>query len=164
MSLCIGDRLVWRLGCSSIQAYIPDGHLYRVTYTRCRIDNNWPSWWWVHGCSKHVENWNKHIRKKELCVKLVIYKEYTEMHGQQNIKCSHLFGFSCSTIVSPNLIVEFVSGWSACVDSNNIHKSVFFIRTVQLLYNTDCLCFVNCYQPLPPRGRRSSGMLRGVDS
>ena len=24
--------------------------------------------------------------KKELCVKLVVYKEYTEMHGQQNIK------------------------------------------------------------------------------
>jgi len=24
--------------------------------------------------------------KKELCVKLVIYKDYTEMHGQQNIK------------------------------------------------------------------------------
>jgi len=23
---------------SSIQACIPDGHLYRVTYTRCRID------------------------------------------------------------------------------------------------------------------------------
>jgi len=25
-------------------------------------------------------------KKKELCVKLVIYKNYTEMHGQQNIK------------------------------------------------------------------------------
>ena len=24
--------------------------------------------------------------KKELCVKLVIYKDYIEMHGQQNIK------------------------------------------------------------------------------
>jgi len=24
--------------------------------------------------------------KKEMCVKLVIYKNYTEMHGQQNIK------------------------------------------------------------------------------
>jgi len=24
--------------------------------------------------------------KKELCVKLVIYKNYTEMHGQQNLK------------------------------------------------------------------------------
>jgi len=26
--------------------------------------------------------------KKELCVKLVIYKNYTEIHGQQNIKLS----------------------------------------------------------------------------
>jgi len=28
------------------------------------------------------------IHEKELCVKLVIYKDYTEMHGQQNIKKS----------------------------------------------------------------------------
>jgi len=26
------------------------------------------------------------IYEKELCVKLVIYKDYTEIHGQQNIK------------------------------------------------------------------------------
>jgi hypothetical protein len=25
--------------------------------------------------------------KKELCVKLVIYKDYTEIHGQKNTKC-----------------------------------------------------------------------------
>jgi len=25
-------------------------------------------------------------KEKELCIKLVIYKNYTEMHGQQNIK------------------------------------------------------------------------------
>jgi hypothetical protein len=30
--------------------------------------------------------WNPNIYEKELCVKLVIYKNYTEMHGQQNIK------------------------------------------------------------------------------
>jgi hypothetical protein len=24
---------------------------------------NWFSWWWVRGCSKHVENWNKYIEK-----------------------------------------------------------------------------------------------------
>jgi hypothetical protein len=30
----------------------------------------WFSWWWARGCSKHVENWNKHIGK-ELCVKFV---------------------------------------------------------------------------------------------
>jgi len=27
--------------------------------------------------------------KKELCVKLVVYKDYTEMHGQQNIEYSY---------------------------------------------------------------------------
>jgi hypothetical protein len=53
---------------------------------------NWFSWWWALGCSKHVEDWNKHIRKKELCVRLVIYQNYTEMqHGQQNIKFVLLF-------------------------------------------------------------------------
>jgi len=25
--------------------------------------HNWSSWWWARGCSKHVENWNKHIEK-----------------------------------------------------------------------------------------------------
>jgi hypothetical protein len=25
---------------------------------------NWFSWWWASGCSKHVEDWNKHIWKK----------------------------------------------------------------------------------------------------
>jgi hypothetical protein len=23
---------------------------------------NWFSWWWARGCSKHVKNWDKHIR------------------------------------------------------------------------------------------------------
>ena len=77
--------------------------------------------------------------------------------------CFHLFGCNCSATVSPNLIVEFVFEWFACVDSNNIYKLVFFILHVQLFYNTDCLCFVNCYNPLPLRDRRSSGILCSVD-
>jgi hypothetical protein len=24
---------------------------------------NWFSWWWARGCSKYVQNWNKHIEK-----------------------------------------------------------------------------------------------------
>ena len=32
-------------------------------------------------------------QEKELCVKLVIYKDYTEMHGQQDIK-------SCSLVLA----------------------------------------------------------------
>jgi hypothetical protein len=52
---------------------------------------NWFSWWWVRCCSKHVENWNKHAEKK-LCVRLVIYKNCAEMHGQQNIKLWEIWG------------------------------------------------------------------------
>jgi hypothetical protein len=51
---------------------------------------NWFSWWWTRGCSKHVEDWNKTYKKKELCVKLVIYQNCTDMHGQQNIDLSSI--------------------------------------------------------------------------
>jgi hypothetical protein len=65
--------------------HTPDCHLYRVIYTRCHTDTiNSPDD--GHDCPKHVENRNKRTIKKELWVKLVIYKDYTEMQGQQNIK------------------------------------------------------------------------------
>ena len=75
MSLFVDDRLV----C------IPGGHLHRVTYTRCRIDTtNSPD-------DGHVAVGNMYrieinIHEKELCVRLVIYNDCTEMRGQQNIK------------------------------------------------------------------------------
>ena len=65
-----------------------------VTYTEWHIPDavliNWYSWLWARGCSKHVENLNKHI-EKELCVKLVIYQESYKMHGPQNLKQSSCF-------------------------------------------------------------------------
>ena len=42
MSLCVDDRLVCRSECFILTCK-PDGHLHRVTYTRCRIDTiNFP--------------------------------------------------------------------------------------------------------------------------
>ena len=38
MSLYVGDHLVSRYGWNSIHTCIPDSHLHRVTYARCRID------------------------------------------------------------------------------------------------------------------------------
>ena len=38
------------------------------------------------------------IHEKELCVKLVIYKNYTEMHGQQNIKHSDISSVICVSL------------------------------------------------------------------
>jgi hypothetical protein len=58
MSLYVGDRQV----CSSIQTCTPDGHLHSVIYQMYWY--SWVSWWWAQGCSKHIENWNKHTRKR----------------------------------------------------------------------------------------------------
>ena len=75
MSLCIDDPLV----CT------PDGHLYGVTNTRCRIDTiNSPDD--GHMAGRNMQRIEINIHEKELCIKLVIYEDYTEMHGQQNIK------------------------------------------------------------------------------
>ena len=51
---------------------------------QCRIDSNF-SWWWAHGCPKHVEKRNKYTKKN--CVPSLIYlQDCSRMHGQQNIK------------------------------------------------------------------------------
>jgi len=66
MSFCVDDRLMCRFGwnqTSSIQTRTLDGYLHTVTYNRCinTIDSSDDE---QKGCSKHVENWNKYIRKK----------------------------------------------------------------------------------------------------
>jgi len=45
---------------------------------------NWFFWWWARGCSKHVENWNKHI-EKDCASSWLFTKNPNKMHGQQNI-------------------------------------------------------------------------------
>jgi hypothetical protein len=64
--------------------------------------------------------------KKELCVRLVIYKNYTEMHGQQNIKkkLAILFGRT----------VLFAILGSKCIRSYGIAKCLF-----NSLNHTACL-------------------------
>jgi hypothetical protein len=42
---------------------LPDSHPHRVTNTKCRIDSYF-SWWLAHSSPKHVENRNKHTKKK----------------------------------------------------------------------------------------------------
>ena len=55
-------------------------------------------------CSKHVEAHNKSYYKiKNLCIKLVNYQDYTEMHGQQNIKIyQHVSAVTYSHLVLPD--------------------------------------------------------------
>ena len=58
-----------------IQICIPDSHLHRVTYTRCRIDTiNSPDD--GHIAARNMWRIEINIHEKELCVKLVIYKDF----------------------------------------------------------------------------------------
>jgi hypothetical protein len=78
-SLCVGDRLV----CRSGRSCIPDVDVYQMLYWY-----NWFSWWSARGCSKHVENCNKHIRKKN------------RASSWSFTRIKHLFLFNSSTSIS----------------------------------------------------------------
>jgi hypothetical protein len=62
--MCHSDRLV----CRSGRKFLPD---LRTRRSPAQSDTYqllyWPnrfSWWRARSCSKHVENWNKHIEKR----------------------------------------------------------------------------------------------------
>jgi hypothetical protein len=65
----------WPFGVQ-VCTYTPIGHLYRVTYTRCRIDTiNSPDH--GHMAARNMQRIEINLYKKELCVRLVIYKDCT---------------------------------------------------------------------------------------
>ena len=70
MSLCIDDRLVCRFGWDAVSSK-PAHQTVIYVYTEWHIPDvvliNLFSWWWAHGCPKHVENINKHTLKRN-CV------------------------------------------------------------------------------------------------
>ena len=75
MSFCVGDHPVCKVWMDTC---IPEGHLHRVTYTRCRIDTiNSPDD--VHIAVRNMYRIEINIHEKELCVKLVIYKDDNEI-------------------------------------------------------------------------------------
>jgi hypothetical protein len=53
----------WLTGCNIWSGWnsTPDGHLHKVTYTRCRINTIDSPDDEHRGARKHVENWNKYI-------------------------------------------------------------------------------------------------------
>ena len=62
---------------SPIHTCIPDSHLHRVTYTRCRIDTT-DSPDDEHMFARNMQIIEINIQGKELCVKLVIYKNQAQ--------------------------------------------------------------------------------------
>jgi hypothetical protein len=71
-----------------IQTCTPNGHLYRVTYTRCSIDTiNFPDD--GHMAARNMKRIEININGKELCVKLVIYKDIYCMSNVQSVQLPH---------------------------------------------------------------------------
>jgi len=92
---------VWmRLLYSLIQTCTPNRRLYRVTYTRCRIDKiNSPDDGQM--AARNMYSIEINIYEKELCVKLVIYRdlegnstkehEWQKTRSSRDIKCRFVF-------------------------------------------------------------------------
>jgi hypothetical protein len=76
---------VGHLVCVTLYRWPFSVRVYRVTHTRCPTDTiNSPDD--GHMATQNMYRIEVNIHEKELCIKLVIYKDYTEMHGQQNLK------------------------------------------------------------------------------
>jgi hypothetical protein len=97
----------WPSGMQFEKEFLPDLHTRRSP-TQSDIYQTlywyiWFSWWWARGCSKHVENWNKHIRKKNCAsswsfTRIMHYLatqwqfltwifQYTSLHGDCILRC-----------------------------------------------------------------------------
>jgi len=57
------------------------------------------------------------IHEKEMCAKLVIYKDYTKMHGQQNIKVKSFFAARAQKFLHYTWLVR-VSGKRGSTSEN----------------------------------------------
>ena len=73
MSLCVDDRLVCRSESINSDLHTRRSSTQRDIYQVSHWYKEF-SWWWAHGCLKHVENRNKQIRKNCLSV-WFIYKD-----------------------------------------------------------------------------------------
>jgi hypothetical protein len=79
--------------------------------------------------SKHVEAWNKYIKKE--CVSLVINQNYVKMHGQQNIKKVVFLHTECRPAA---YTVTFRGNSLAAVSASYLPGPSTLVRT---LYSTD---------------------------
>jgi len=71
------------------------------------------SWWWAHGCPKHVGKINKYV--KQNCAPSWIYlQDCTRMHGQQNIKFPQLPSYIQFKIKLPTYLFTVCTpcGWN----------------------------------------------------
>ena len=144
---------------------IPDGHLHRVPYTRCRIDTISSPDDGHTAVQKHVENSNNHIRKKTVhqvglfpkmtqhIVQLSNYKYSVEMctsssflPQRQRHKCL-VSNYTLRMTVLPQFSLHPEDGDSKFLQNthNNIHGITFQIATSLIFPSKNTACVKNVY-------------------
>jgi len=99
MSLCVGDHFVCR------------SPIYQMLYWY-----NWFSWWWAWGCLKHVENWNKDI-KKNCASSWSFTKNYwwevgkNEKHAQTSVFWTEFEPVTPTFVWPVTMLFETGRGW-----------------------------------------------------
>jgi hypothetical protein len=93
--------------------FLPDLHTRRSP-TQCDIYQklywyNWFSWSWTLRCSKHVENWNKRIRKKN-CVSSWLF---TRINGSCQVcglgLCNNVYSFMWRHIFGERILITDIN-------------------------------------------------------
>ena len=68
---------------------------------QCRTNTVIYSWWWAHGCSKHVQKWNKYINQN--CAPSRTYLQDSQKFRKQ----------SCKSVLSQYKSHCFISFWES---------------------------------------------------
>ena len=71
---------------------------------------NWFSWWWARGCSKHVENWNKHVEKNCASSWSFTKNNNNKLYGRQ-----HIIFFSDAIMQHPEVVFSARISYSLMV-------------------------------------------------
>ena len=116
---------------NSIQTCTPDGHLHRVTYTRCRIDTT-DSPDDEHMGARNMQRFETNIYEHKMCIKLVTYKSQT-LHLMQkylNAKIAHLFHVHLRSGKCTN---------KADIANTSVSDYPFGTRVSHLNFSTPCM-------------------------
>ena len=129
LSLCMCG--IWSAGWSETPTRRPD-----ATHTEWQIPmshrySNY-SWWWVHGCPKHVEKRNKYT-KQNFAPSWMYLQDCTRMHDEQKLKKAILPNFSKSRKKRKRYWQKFLYSFRSNMASTPLNS-------------TDITVFINSWQ------------------
>jgi hypothetical protein len=138
----------WLSGMHTRQSFIQSDK-YQVSHRY-----SCSSWWWAHSRPKHVEKRNKHTKKN--CAPSWLYlKDYTRMHGQQNIKFGKLLTFKYHVIECFFLIWLMNLRQKIEFFISSTHFPIHFAAPLNVWYLAAAPPTLHHIQPRPCQGEKS---------